>query len=82
MQSECLDIVLDMILEDFLGVYSSKMIEKTSTDLLIMDSIYEDILKNVIIKEVKFQVQLEKDAQVMLSAFLNNQMMVIPEHKP
>ena len=82
MQSECLDIVLDMILEDFLGVYSSKMIEQTSTDLLIMDSIYEDILKNVIIKEVKFQVQLEKDAQVMLSAFLNNQMMVIPEQKP
>jgi len=81
-QSECLDIVLDMILEDFLGVYSSKMIEQTSTDLLIMDSIYEDILKNVIIKEVKFQVQLEKDAQVMLSAFLNNQMMVIPEQKP
>ncbi len=82
MQSECLDIVLDMILEDFLGVYSSKMIEQTSTDLLIMDSIYEDILKNVIIKEVKFQVQLEKDAQIMLSAFLNNQMMVIPEQKP
>ena len=82
MQSECLDIVLDMILEDFLGVYSSKMIEQTSTDLVIMDSIYEDILKNVIIKEVKFQVQLEKDAQVMLSAFLNNQMMVIPEQKP
>lgn len=82
MQYECLDIVLDMILEDFLGVYSSKMIEQTSTDLLIMDSIYEDILKNVIIKEVKFQVQLEKDAQVMLSAFLNNQMMVIPEQKP
>jgi len=71
-----------MILEDFLGVYSSKMIEQTSTDLVIMDSIYEDILKNVIIKEVKFQVQLEKDAQVMLSAFLNNQMMVIPEQKP
>jgi hypothetical protein len=47
-----------------------------------MDSIYEDILKNVIIKEVKFQVQLENDAQVMLSAFLNNQMMVIPEQKP
>ncbi len=82
MQSECLDIVLDMILEDFLGVYSSKMIEQTSTDLVIVDSIYEDILKNVIIKEVKFQVQLEKDAQVMLSAFLNNQMMVIPEQKP
>lgn len=82
MQYECLDIVLDMILEDFLGVYSSKMIEQTSTDLLIMDSIYEDILKNVIIKEVKFQVQLEKDAQVMLSAFLNNQMMVMPEQKP
>ena len=82
MQSECLDIVLDMILEDFLGVYSSKMIEQTSTDLVIMDSVYEDILKNVIIKEMKFQVQLEKDAQVMLSAFLNNQMMVIPEQKP
>ena len=82
MQSECLDIVLDMILEDFLGVYSSKMIEQTSTDLVIMDSIYEDILKNVIIKEVKFQVQLEKDAQVMLSAFLNNQMIVISEQKP
>jgi hypothetical protein len=71
-----------MILEDFLGVYSSKMIEQTSTDLVIMDSIYEDILKNVIIKEVKFQVQLEKDAQVMLSEFLNNQMMLIPEQKP
>jgi hypothetical protein len=71
-----------MILEDFLGVYSSKMIEQTSTDLVIMDSIYEDILKNVIIKEVKFQVQLEKDAQVMLSAFLNNQMIVISEQKP
>ena len=66
MQSECLDIVLDMILDDFLGVYSTKMIDQTTTDLLIVDSIYEDILKSVIVKEVKFQVQLEKDAQVML----------------
>ena len=66
MQSECLDIVLDMILDDFLGVYSTKMIDQTTTDLLIVDSIYEDMLKSIIVKEVKFQVQLEKDAQVML----------------
>lgn len=66
MQSECLDIVLDMILDDFLGVYSTKMIDQTTTDLLIVDSIYDDMLKSVIVKEVKFQVQLEKDAQVML----------------
>ena len=66
MQSECLDIVLDMILDDFLGVYSTKMIDQTTTDLLIVDSIYNDMLKSVIVKEVKFQVQLEKDAQVML----------------
>ena len=66
MQSECLDIVLDMILDDFLGVYSTKMIDQTTTDFLIVDSIYEDILKSIIVKEVKFQVQLEKDAQVML----------------
>ena len=66
MQSECLDIVLDMILDDFLGVYSTKMIDQTTTDFLIVDSIYEDMLKSVIVKEVKFQVQLEKDAQVML----------------
>ena len=66
MQSECLDIVLDMILDDFLGVYSTKMIDQTTTDFLIVDSIYEDMLKSIIVKEVKFQVQLEKDAQVML----------------
>ena len=66
MKSECLDIVLDMILDDFLGVYSTKMIDQTTTDLLIVDSIYNDMLKSVIVKEVKFQVQLEKDAQVML----------------
>ena len=66
MQSECLDIVLDMILDDFLGVYSTKMIDQTTTDLLIVDSIYDDMLKSIIVKEVKFQVQLEKDAQVML----------------
>ena len=66
MQSECLDIVLDMILDDFLGVYSTKMIDQTTTDLLIVDSIYEDMLKSIIVKEVKFQVQLEKDAQIML----------------
>ena len=66
MQSECLDIVLDMILDDFLGVYSTKMIDQTTTDLLIVDSIYEDMVKSIIVKEVKFQVQLEKDAQVML----------------
>ena len=66
MQSECLDIVLEMILDDFLGVYSTKMIDQTTTDFLIVDSIYEDMLKSIIVKEVKFQVQLEKDAQVML----------------
>ena len=66
MQSECLDIVLDMILDDFLGVYSTKMIDQTTTDFLIVDSIYEDMLKSIIVKEVKFQVQLEKDAQIML----------------
>ena len=55
-----------MILDDFLGVYSTKMIDQTTTDLLIVDSIYDDMLKSVIVKEVKFQVQLEKDAQVML----------------
>jgi hypothetical protein len=34
--------------------------------MIIVDSVYDDILRSVIIKEVKFQVQLEKDAQVML----------------
>ena len=79
MKNECLDIVLDMILDDFLGIYSAKMIDQSSNDLLIMDSLYEDILTNVIRKEVKFQLQLERDAQLMLSAFLNNQMVVMPE---
>jgi hypothetical protein len=55
-----------MILDDFIGVYSSKMLDQSTTDLLIVDSVYDDILRSVIIKEVKFQVQLEKDAQVML----------------
>ena len=79
MKNECLDIVLDMILDDFLGIYSAKMIDQSSNDVLIMDSLYEDILTNVIRKEVKFQLQLERDAQLMLSAFLNNQMVVMPE---
>ena len=51
-----------MILDDFIGVYSSKMLDQSTSDLLIVDSVYDDILKSVIIKEVKFQVQLEKDA--------------------
>ena len=68
-----------MILDDFLGIYSAKMIDQSSNDVLIMDSLYEDILTNVIRKEVKFQLQLERDAQLMLSAFLNNQMVVMPE---
>jgi hypothetical protein len=55
-----------MILDDFIGVYSSKMLDQSTTDMIIVDSVYDDILRSVIIKEVKFQVQLEKDAQVML----------------
>ena len=81
-QSECLDIVIDMILDDFLGVYSGKMIDQTFTDAIIMEDVFEDLLRSVLTKEVNFQIQLEKDAQLMLQAFLNNQMMVMPEVNP
>lgn len=43
-----------MILDDFLGVYTGKMIDQSYTDVIIMDSIFDDILRSVITKEVKF----------------------------
>jgi hypothetical protein len=43
-----------MILEDFIGVYSSKMLDQSTTDMIIVDSVYDDILRSVIVKEVKF----------------------------
>ena len=58
-----MSVVLGMLVTEDM---STKMIDQTTTDLLIVDSIYEDMLKSIIVKEVKFQVQLEKDAQVML----------------
>lgn len=55
------------------------MIDQTFTDAIIMEDVFEDLLRSVLTKEVNFQIQLEKDAQLMLQAFLNNQMMVMPE---
>ena len=67
-----MDVLLDMILEDFLNVYSGKMLEQAISEVFIMDSIFDDLLKGVISKESKFQVNLEKDSQIMLQAFLKN----------
>ncbi len=58
------------------------MIDQTFTDAIIMEDVFEDLLRSVLTKEVNFQIQLEKDAQLMLQAFLNNQIMVMPEVKP
>ena len=74
-----MDVLLDMILEDFLNVYSGKMLEQAISEVFIMDSIFDDLLKGVISKESKFQVNLEKDSQMMLQAFLNNQVIEIPK---
>jgi len=45
-----------MILDDFVGVYSGKMIDQTCTETILIDSIFDDLLTSVITKEVKFQV--------------------------
>ena len=45
-----------MILDDFVGVYSGKMINQTCSETILIDSIFDDLLASVISKEVKFQV--------------------------
>jgi hypothetical protein len=55
-----------MILDDFLQIFTANTLESKFIDeVLIMDTVFDDVLKSVMKKEIGFIVQLERDSEAI-----------------